>query len=153
MSRFQFLVRCRGINSLCPEEVAIRNALVEWGGLAAREARNEYRNQEARTRYLFDDKHRECHKLRTKGLHRQTRKFWLWMLAKLDYRCSICGEQFSPAKLHVDHIIPVSRGGKTEWSNIQPLCEMCNIRKSNKYIPPSRAISIAQEEWVKLQKL
>ncbi len=36
-------------------------------------------------------------------------------------------------KLHVDHIKPVSRGGKSVMSNLQTLCEDCNCGKGNKY--------------------
>lgn len=36
-------------------------------------------------------------------------------------------------KLHVDHIKPVSRGGKSVISNLQTLCEDCNCGKGNKY--------------------
>lgn len=36
-------------------------------------------------------------------------------------------------KLHVDHIKPVSRGGKSVMDNLQTLCEDCNCGKGNKY--------------------
>ena len=37
-------------------------------------------------------------------------------------------------KLHVDHIVPVSRGGKSVISNLQTLCEDCNCGKGNRYL-------------------
>jgi hypothetical protein len=48
--------------------------------------------------------------------------------------CRMCGA--SPAKdpsvtLHVDHINPWSRGGETVVENLQTLCSVCNIGKSN----------------------
>lgn len=49
------------------------------------------------------------------------------------YRCCICGaSQKDGITLHVDHIIPVSKGGKTVMSNLQTLCDRCNLGKSNK---------------------
>lgn len=50
------------------------------------------------------------------------------------FRCFYCGA--SPAKgdvvnLHVDHIIPWSKGGKTVIENLRTSCEPCNIGKSN----------------------
>lgn len=50
------------------------------------------------------------------------------------FRCRACGR--SPAThpgviLHVDHIIPWSRGGETILENLQTLCEVCNIGKSD----------------------
>lgn len=49
------------------------------------------------------------------------------------FRCQICGATAQEgAKLHVDHIIPVSKGGKTELSNLRTLCDRCNLGKSDK---------------------
>lgn len=55
------------------------------------------------------------------------------VLKRDNYSCQICGATAKDgAKLHVDHIIPVSKGGKTVMSNLQTLCEQCNVGKSNK---------------------
>ncbi len=49
------------------------------------------------------------------------------------FRCVLCGmSRKDGAILHVDHIIPVSKGGKTEMKNLRTLCERCNLGKSNK---------------------
>jgi 5-methylcytosine-specific restriction endonuclease McrA len=47
-------------------------------------------------------------------------------------KCNYCG---STENLQVDHIHPVSKGGKTELSNLQVLCRSCNASKGNKVIP------------------
>lgn len=44
-------------------------------------------------------------------------------------RCVYCG---STENLHLDHIIPFSRGGATNVENLQLLCQKCNLEKSNK---------------------
>ena len=55
------------------------------------------------------------------------------ILKRDNYKCQICGASAKDgAKLQVDHIIPVSKGGKTEPNNLQTLCARCNIGKSNK---------------------
>lgn len=52
-----------------------------------------------------------------------------------NYTCQICGK-YMPDKvgLNIDHIIPVSKGGKSIKSNLQVLCNICNGRKGNKTI-------------------
>lgn len=47
------------------------------------------------------------------------------------FRCQYCGEQFPSEDLTYDHVIPRSRGGKTEWTNILTACVECNKRKQN----------------------
>jgi HNH endonuclease len=49
------------------------------------------------------------------------------------FRCVYCGRgRFTNAdvELHVDHVHPFSRGGKTEIENLQTLCSTCNLGKS-----------------------
>ncbi|MBU1628192.1 HNH endonuclease [bacterium] len=57
------------------------------------------------------------------------------VLKRDNFRCIKCG--VSPAislgvQLHIDHIIPWSKGGETELTNLQTLCSDCNLGKSNK---------------------
>jgi len=47
-------------------------------------------------------------------------------------RCRRCR---TAIRLEMDHIIPVSKGGKTEESNLQILCRRCNRAKSRKLTP------------------
>lgn len=46
--------------------------------------------------------------------------------------CVKCGEHFNIEEMEADHILPWSKGGKTERDNCQMLCKQCNRRKSNK---------------------
>ena len=55
------------------------------------------------------------------------------ILVRDGFRCCICGASAADGvKLHVDHILPVSKGGKTERSNLRTLCESCNLGKRDK---------------------
>lgn len=50
-----------------------------------------------------------------------------------NYTCQNCGKHMpDEVGLHIDHIMPVSKGGKTVPSNLQVLCSKCNGNKSNK---------------------
>ena len=50
------------------------------------------------------------------------------------FHCVLCGRGAEDGvKLHVDHIIPVSKGGKTVPENLRTLCENCNLGKRDKY--------------------
>ena len=56
------------------------------------------------------------------------------VLKRDNFKCCACGA--SPAKdpaveLHIDHIIPWSKGGESNLENLQTLCSKCNIGKSD----------------------
>lgn len=55
------------------------------------------------------------------------------VLKRDGFRCQICGSTAQDGvKLHVDHIIPVSKGGRTTLDNLRTLCDRCNLGKSDK---------------------
>ena len=57
------------------------------------------------------------------------------VLRRDNFHCVRCGRgREDGVKLHVDHIVPVSRGGKTVMSDLQTLCEDCNCGKGNRYL-------------------
>ena len=45
--------------------------------------------------------------------------------------CALCGVSSSERRIEVDHIVPRSRGGTNDISNLQALCDECNRGKSN----------------------
>lgn len=48
------------------------------------------------------------------------------------YVCGICGDEVEPPDVHIDHIHPRSRGGKTEPDNLRVTHSLCNMRKGAK---------------------
>ena len=60
-----------------------------------------------------------------------------WRILERDrFSCCACGASpalMSGVKLHVDHIVPWSKGGETILGNLQTLCAVCNLGKSNEH--------------------
>ena len=57
---------------------------------------------------------------------------WHAILDFYGHKCLCCGRD--DVKLTIDHVIPISNGGKHSADNIQPLCGPCNSRKKDKHI-------------------
>ena len=72
----------------------------------------------------------DCHKTKREiGLQLRFK-----VLKRDNFKCCACGAL--PAKdpsveLHIDHIVPWSKGGETTFDNLQTLCSKCNIGKSD----------------------
>jgi len=66
------------------------------------------------------------------------------IFARDKWLCQYCYQEFDPCNLTIDHVIPKSRGGKTEWDNIVSCCKVCNNKKGNK---------TPQEAGMKLKKI
>ena len=47
-------------------------------------------------------------------------------------RCQYCGKRFPTGELSLDHVMPRSRGGGTDWENIVCACVKCNVRKGGR---------------------
>lgn len=58
------------------------------------------------------------------------------VLLRDGFRCQSCGRSpiTSPGiELHVDHVVPWTRGGETVASNLQTKCRECNLGKGNAF--------------------
>lgn len=103
----------------------------EW-----REANLEKTRQIARASFL-----RNKHKYRLHSVVRDARKRCavgsfngadIGRLAKLQrHRCAVCRVSVRHG-FHVDHIIPLARGGSNDPANLQLLCAPCNQSKGAK---------------------
>jgi 5-methylcytosine-specific restriction endonuclease McrA len=54
------------------------------------------------------------------------------MLTRDNYTCAYCGKRCAESEATVDHVLPVSRGGRSSWGNTVTACWKCNQRKSNR---------------------
>ena len=70
-----------------------------------------------------------------KERNKMTKKLRAEILLRDNYTCQKCGlsRYVEPnLNLHVDHIIPIAKGGKTVKENLQTLCWRCNLSKGDK---------------------
>jgi 5-methylcytosine-specific restriction endonuclease McrA len=61
----------------------------------------------------------------------------LVVLERGDNVCGICGGDVDPGDFHIDHIVPLARGGLHNYENTQPAHPRCNWAKSARedYVP------------------
>ena len=73
------------------------------------------------------------------------------ILERNGYTCQRCGsgpgdaDPFNPGRkirLQIDHIKPISQGGKDVKDNLRVLCSACNLSKSNVQPPSETALNI-----------
>ncbi len=51
------------------------------------------------------------------------------ILLRDNFKCKLCGDSPPNTVLEIDHIVPISKGGKTNRKNLQTLCKKCNRGK------------------------
>lgn len=79
--------------------------------------------------YAQPDSWKRAHKKNARWVQYQDGADFIFELARRDgYRCVKCGRK---TKLGLDHIQPVSKGGRTELDNLQLMCRPCNEEKGN----------------------
>lgn len=77
----------------------------------------------------------EGHIKREKAKARELRSSQWWKRKRSTGICYYCGRTFKPSELTMDHLIPLTRGGKSVQANLVPACKECNNKK--KYLLPS----------------
>ena len=59
-------------------------------------------------------------------------------------RCQYCGKVFAQRELNLDHVVPLSRGGRSEWTNVVTACVPCNSRKGSR-LPLEASIRLIRQ--------
>jgi len=54
------------------------------------------------------------------------------LFARDEHRCQYCGKNYPTSQLSLDHVLPRSRGGETNWENIVCSCVRCNTKKGGR---------------------
>lgn len=54
------------------------------------------------------------------------------VFARDRYKCAYCGKRKPSDELDLDHVIPRSRDGSNEWTNIVTSCRPCNLKKADR---------------------
>ena len=96
-----------------------------------REERREYVNAWAKLHpesAIIREHRRRSRELSATGNY--TKQEWNELVSDYGGRCAYCNQESD--KLTVDHVVPLSRGGTNDISNILPACRSCNSKKNNK---------------------
>ncbi len=51
-----------------------------------------------------------------------------------EWSCQYCAKKQTARELTFDHVIPRSKGGRTNWENIVAACQPCNVRKGHRAV-------------------
>jgi 5-methylcytosine-specific restriction protein A len=77
--------------------------------------------------YAYNLEEADLRKERRKARELRESQWWKRRVAK--GKCFYCGRATSPNALTMDHIVPISRGGKSTRGNVVPCCKTCNNAK------------------------
>jgi 5-methylcytosine-specific restriction enzyme A len=78
------------------------------------------------------------HIAREKQKARDLRQSQWWRNKIAQGLCAYCQGTFAPDTLTMDHIVPISRGGRSTKGNVVPCCAACNATK--KYWTPAELL-------------
>jgi 5-methylcytosine-specific restriction enzyme A len=74
----------------------------------------------------------EINREKQKARELRASQWWKRQVAK--GLCHYCGNRFSSKELTMDHIVPISKGGRTTKGNVVPCCKTCNTEKKSKLL-------------------
>lgn len=106
--------------------------------------RNKERYPFLKDYFLAKSRERRAKLRGLEGSH--TKEDVLSIIEMQSWLCVYCKTDLSASGYHVDHIVPLAKGGGNGKDNIQCLCARCNQRKSDKM--PDEWIKIAIEEGI-----
>jgi 5-methylcytosine-specific restriction endonuclease McrA len=80
-------------------------------------------------------------------------EYFVWLCKRIGRKCVLCNQRFALRDLTIDHIVPITRGGKHSNANIQPMCGKYNAVKGNRRVLTVPSVREAYNEWIRLPTL
>jgi len=71
-----------------------------------------------------------------------------WVFLRDNYQCQYCHKDLTSKECTIDHVVPVSKGGKTVWHNVVTACYSCNNNKGNKSEPRPKVLPKQPDYWL-----
>lgn len=68
---------------------------------------------------------------RQRAIARELRKTRWWQQKTASGQCHYCGKKNAYKNLTMDHVLPLTRGGKSTKDNLVPSCKKCNTAKKS----------------------
>lgn len=119
------------------ERSASKNIYQEWGV----DIFNKMKLKKNKKSLLYPLEEAELKRERGRARELRESQWWKRQLAK--GRCHYCRRTFPPRELTMDHIVAISRGGKTTKGNLVPCCKECNNAKK-------QLLPMEWEDYIKL---
>ncbi len=101
--------------------------------------------------FAYDLEEADLKRERAKARELRGSQWWKRQAAKGE--CHYCGRSTPSKELTMDHIVPISRGGKSTKGNVVPCCKACNTAKKQllpieweAYLKTARTKAGKQEE-------
>lgn len=85
----------------------------------------------------------DAHAARERARARELRRTAWWRQQVQRGVCHYCGKHVGAARLTLDHVVPVARGGRITKGNAVPACAACN-REKRALTPAERILNALQ---------
>jgi 5-methylcytosine-specific restriction endonuclease McrA len=105
--------------------ISTKKSLLEYPTFSSIEASDKKRKLKLISKSTKKTKPKNKRTIFTKSIRHEVFK-------KCNHKCIECGATKEISTLHIDHIVPISRNGTDELSNLQILCQDCNLAKKNR---------------------
>jgi len=91
------------------------------------------KNLETDDRALLEEKEKQAAIQNQRRKYHAKRRYLRFVVLRRDsFTCQFCGRAVGDgAKLSIDHIVPLSKGGNTSFGNLITACEECNKGKGD----------------------
>lgn len=66
-----------------------------------------------------------------------------------NFTCQYCYQEFTSRDLTLDHVVPVSKGGRKSWQNVVAACRRCNQKKGSRSLDQAKMPLLKRPEMPK----